>query len=166
MQLGSTFRQASGLLRPWTSLSSVRWGSSYPSVHVSTAEALERIRSESSQYVIANFLGRRYILSPHDLLTVPRIRDVAVGDIVSLSAIQELGSRQYTLRGDPVLPKGTVDVKAMVVEHTKGRMERIVKFKRRKGYQRRIDHKQRYTRLRIGPIHIAPTATTFEETNS
>jgi len=129
-----------------------------PQAVASATDALKLIRSEPSQYVIATFLGRRYILSPRDLLTVPRIRDVGVGDVLSLSAIQELGSRQYTLRGDPVLPHGTVNVTATVVEHTKGRMEKIVKTKRRKGYRKTIEHKQTYTRLRIGPIEIGTSA--------
>ncbi|KAF8315356.1 hypothetical protein DL93DRAFT_2079092 [Clavulina sp. PMI_390] len=120
----------------------------------STAQAIDLIRSEPSQYVVAVFLGRRYILSPRDLLTVPRIRDVSVGDILNLNAIQEVGSRQYTLRGDPVLPKDTVRVTAVVVEHTKGALQKIEKFKRRKGYHRSLDHKQTYTKLRIGPIHL------------
>ena len=122
----------------------------------STAEALELIRSEPNYYVIANLLGRRFILSPRDILTVPRIKDVAVGDVISFSAISEAGSRTYTLRGNPILPSGTVRVQATVIEHTKGKLEKIEKFKRRKGYHRIIHHKQTYTRLRIGPIEIAP----------
>jgi len=122
----------------------------------STQHALDLIRSEPSKYVVAVFLGRRYILSPRDLLTVPRIPDVAVGDILGLNAIQEVGSRQYTLRGEPTLPADTVRVSAVVVEHTKGALEKVEKFKRRKGYRRSLDHKQPYTRLRIGPIEIAP----------
>lgn len=126
-----------------------------PSV-ASTQHALDLIRSEPAKYVVAVFLGRRYILSPRDLLTVPRIPDVAVGDVLGLNAIQEVGSRQYTLRGEPTLPADTVRVNAVVVEHTKGALEKVEKFKRRKGYRRSLDHKQPYTRLRIGPIEIAP----------
>jgi len=53
-----------------------------------------------------------------------------------------------------ISPAGTVTVKATVVEHTKGRMEVIVKKKRRKGYKKTIKHKQTYTRLRIGDITV------------
>lgn len=116
--------------------------------------ALDLVRSQPSQYVVATFIGRRYILSPRDLLTVPRMRDVKVGDVLALSAIHEVGSRDYTLRGDPVLPEGVVNVQARVVEHTKGRMEEIFKKKRRKGYQKTIKHKQTFTRLRIGDIEL------------
>ena len=88
------------------------------------------------------------------MLTVPRIRDAKVGDIVALDQILELGSREYTLRGNPVIPTEHVKVEATVVEHTKGKMEYIFKKKRRKGYQKTKQHKQTYTRLRIGPIEL------------
>ena len=93
-------------------------------------------------------------MTPRDLLTVPRLRDVKVGDTLTLDAIHELGSREYTLRGNPVISPDRVKVDATVVEHTKGNMEFIFKKKRRKGYRKTIQHKQPYTRLRIGNIEI------------
>ncbi|RDB23442.1 Homocitrate dehydratase, mitochondrial [Hypsizygus marmoreus] len=123
----------------------------------STSAALDLIRSQPSQYVVASFAGRKYILTPRDLLTVPRLRDVKVGDVLALDEIHELGSREYTLRGNPVIPPSHVKVEATVVEHTKGKMEFIFKKKRRKGYQKTITHKQPYTRLRIGNIEIPIT---------
>lgn len=120
----------------------------------STAAALQLIRSQPSQYVVASFAGRKYILTPRDMLTVPHLRDVKVGDVLVLDEIHELGSREYTLRGNPVIPTNTVKVEATVVEHTKGKMEFIFKKKRRKGYRKTIQHKQPYTRIRIGDIEI------------
>ncbi|KDQ61668.1 hypothetical protein JAAARDRAFT_45224 [Jaapia argillacea MUCL 33604] len=120
----------------------------------STSSALSLIRSQPSQYVVAAIAGKKYLLAPKDLLTVPRLNDVRVGDILSLSEIHELGSREYTLRGAPLIPQEAVRVQATVVEHTKGKMEVIVKKKKRKGYTRTIKHKQPYTRLRIGSIEV------------
>ncbi|RPD64362.1 hypothetical protein L226DRAFT_611905 [Lentinus tigrinus ALCF2SS1-7] len=120
-----------------------------------TTNALSLIRSQPSQYVVASLAGRKYLLTPRDLLTVPRLKDVKVGDVLKLSDIHEIGSREFTVRGNPVIPSEQVRVEATVVEHTKGRMEVIFKKKRRKGYERTVYHKQTYTRLRIGPIDIA-----------
>jgi len=120
----------------------------------STSHALDLIRSQPNQYAIASIAGKKYLLAPKDLLTVPRLNDVRVGDVLSLSEIHEVGSREYTLRGSPVIPTSHISVEATVVEHTKGKMEHIFKKKRRKGYERTIPHKQTYTRLRIGPIHV------------
>jgi large subunit ribosomal protein L21 len=125
-----------------------------PQMPPSTTHALALIRSQPNQYVIASIAGRKYLLAPKDLLTVPRLNDVRVGDVLSLSQIHEVGSREYTLRGSPVIPSSHVAVEATVVEHTKGKMEYIFKKKRRKGYERTVPHKQTYTRLRIGPITV------------
>jgi large subunit ribosomal protein L21 len=120
----------------------------------STADALAAIRSQPQHYVVASVAGKKYLLAPKDLLTVPRLKDVKVGDVLDLSDVHEVGSREFTLRGEPTFPAGTVSVTATVVEHTKGALERITKFKRRKGYKKVVLHKQPYTRLRIGPIHL------------
>jgi large subunit ribosomal protein L21 len=119
-----------------------------------TSSALTLIRSQPSQYAVAAVAGRKYLLAPKDLLTVPRLNDVAVGDVLALSDIHEVGSREYTLRGAPLIPSTTLQIQATVVEHTKGKMEVMIKKKRRKGYQKRIEHKQTYTRLRIGPFEF------------
>jgi large subunit ribosomal protein L21 len=120
----------------------------------SMTSALALIHSQPSQYAVAAVAGRKYLLSPRDLLTVPRLNDVAVGDVLELENIHELGSREYTLRGTPHLSSDVVKITATIVEHTKGQMEFIVKKKRRKGYKKTIQHKQTYTRLRIGPFEF------------
>ena len=53
-----------------------------------------------------------------------------------------------------VLSPEVVRVRCVVVEHTKGPMERIEKFKRRKGYDKVVTHKQPYTRLRVDAITL------------
>ncbi|GJJ11301.1 hypothetical protein Clacol_005533 [Clathrus columnatus] len=121
--------------------------------------AVALLKSQPSHYVVASLHQRRYLLTPKDLLTVPHLKGVSVGDIIRLSQIHELGSRDYTLRGTPTIPSETVKINATVVEHTKGPMEVIIKKKRRKGYQKHIRHKQGYTRLRIGPIEFADSST-------
>ncbi|KAJ3525296.1 hypothetical protein NMY22_g10635 [Coprinellus aureogranulatus] len=69
----------------------------------------------------------------------------------------ELGSRDYTVRGNPTISPEKVQVQATVIEHTKGSMETKFKKKRRKGYQKTIKHKHPFTRLRIGDIVINPS---------
>ncbi|KAF8347782.1 ribosomal protein L21-like protein [Amanita rubescens] len=129
-----------------------------PATPGSADSALQLIRSQPSQYVVATFAGKKYILAPRDVLTVPRLRDVKVGDVLLLDKIHELGSRDYTLRGDPVISPERVKVDATIIEHTKGSLETKFKKKRRKGYQKTIKNKHPYTRLRIGSIEI-PIAT-------
>lgn len=108
---------------------------------------------------------------------MPRLKGVAVGDVIAFDKIHEVGSRDYTLRASegqtlaaaPTVSAandeetmaqtqaqaaGLVSCRATVVEHTKGQMEETVKFKRRKRYTKTIRNKSKYTRLRIGEIVI------------
>ena len=182
-------------------------------------EALSLLRSQPNHYVVASISGRTFVLSNSDLITLPRIRDVKLGDVLELDLVHEVGSRDYTLRAqdpahgarnpeggrfplalvrnneqnthsvrvatenlykmaDPasivpfsqswaakLIPSGLAHVGAalsrdivrvhcVVVEHTKGPMERIEKFKRRKGYDKVITHKQPYTRVRVDSITL------------
>lgn len=52
------------------------------------------------------------------------------------------------------LSSDVVRVRCVVVEHAKGPMERIEKFKRRKSYDKVITHKQPYTRVRVDAITL------------
>ncbi|WFD19670.1 hypothetical protein MCAP1_001906 [Malassezia caprae] len=182
-------------------------------------EALRLLRSQPNHYVVASITGRTFVLSQSDLVTVPRLKGVQVGDVLELDLVHEVGSRDYTLRAqDPaqgrrkpeggkfplvltrngadgsyavraateqqvsnavegemlpfsqswaaqLIPSGMahigkglsndiVKVRCVVVEHTKGPMERILKFKRRKGYDKVITHKQPYTRVRVDTITL------------
>ncbi|KAK0533941.1 hypothetical protein OC834_002066 [Tilletia horrida] len=162
----------------------------------STSQALSLLRTQPQHYVVASLVGRTFLLSLSDILTVPRLKDVRVGDVLELDRVHEVGSQDYTLRAqDPIAPRvraaqyantgvnplegantttkwttrlipaglaftgaslrpETVRVRCVVLEHTKGKMEYIVKKKRRKGYKKTIKHKQPYTRLRVEEIRL------------
>lgn len=61
-----------------------------------------------------------------------------------------LGSKEYTVIGQPVLP--SVKVVATVEEHDMTEKVIIYKKKRRKTYARKTGHRQPYTLLRIQEI--------------
>ena len=56
------------------------------------------------------------------------------------------------------IPTHVARCELTVLEHTKSPLERIVKSKRRKGYKKTIEHKQGWTRLRVGDIHLGDGA--------
>lgn len=53
-----------------------------------------------------------------------------------------------------VLDEEIVSVKVVVLEHTKGKLEKIEKTKRRKGYKKTIQHKGWWTKLRVEGIEL------------
>ncbi|GJN89228.1 hypothetical protein Rhopal_002207-T1 [Rhodotorula paludigena] len=171
--------------------------------------ALSLLASQPSHYVSALFMGRRYLLTPGDVLTVPKLKNVPVGARLALTRILEVGSRDYTLRAAhpashpaatvssavsarlaahrapvtlrppmaraiavdgvprdwqrhpdslPYLAPDVVSADLTVVEHTKGAMFEVEKFKRRKGYRRHLRSKLGFTKLRVGEIKLGAHA--------
>merc|ERR1711939_427395 len=159
------------------------------------------IASQPGQYLSALFMGRRYLLTPGDVLTVPKLKGVKPGDTLLLTRVVELGSRDYTLRAAssvssmseerfespatalrpplsraqdaqetprdwqrypdslPALRPGAfVRAKVTVIEHTKGRMFEVEKFKKRKGYRRTLRSKLAFTRVRVGDFEFPPAS--------
>lgn len=69
----------------------------------SNAQALSLLKSQPNHYAVASITGRTYLVSKGDLVTVPRLRDVQVGDVLVLDKVHEIGSRDYTLRAQDTL---------------------------------------------------------------
>lgn len=148
------------------------------SVPSSTSDALSLIKSQSTpstgRYILARLHARTYLLHPRDILTLPTLKPLqAPGSTLSLTKILEVGSREYSLRSPAAqakelkkgltwkekktvefatIPPEVVRCELTVLEHTKSPMERLLKKKRRKGYKKTIEHKQGWTRLRVGDI--------------
>ncbi|SDA02771.1 BZ3500_MvSof-1268-A1-R1_Chr11-1g03149 [Microbotryum saponariae] len=167
---------------------------------------LELLASQPSHYITCLLMGRRYTVTAHDVLTVPKLKSVRAGQRIALTRILEVGSRDYTLRAGPSpsslpparptsavsaklssfqpstpllrpamartiidrsgvprdwqrhpdsLPyfkEGEVKAQVLVLEHVKGKMFEVEKFKRRKGYRRTLRSKLEFTKLRVGDI--------------
>jgi large subunit ribosomal protein L21 len=142
-----------------------------------TPTAVSFITSSSTpshgRYVLARLHSRTFLLHPKDILTVPHLKgSPPPGTLLGLNRIMEVGSREYILRAPkavkdkthagaggealegerPVLPSNLVKCNLTVLEHTKSPLERKLLKKRRKGYKKTIQHKQGWTRLRVGDI--------------
>lgn len=148
----------------------------------STSSALSLIASQSTpstgRYLLARLHSRTYLLHPRDILTVPTLKPLSPpGTILALTRILEVGSRDYAIRSpaaggrerrrelrdpgrvaggwkDDIVPSWVARCGLTVLEHTKSPLELIVKKKRRQGYKKTIQHKQGWTRLRVGDIEL------------
>merc|ERR1711939_515866 len=203
-------QQQQSLLRPqaiartFASASAPRWARAAAVAEPETIDdetVVSLIASQPGQYLSALFMGRRYLLTPGDVLTVPKLKGVKPGDTLLLTRVVELGSRDYTLRAAssvssmseerfespatalrpplsraqdaqetprdwqrypdslPALRPGAfVRAKVTVIEHTKGRMFEVEKFKKRKGYRRTLRSKLAFTRVRVGDFEFPPAS--------
>ncbi|KAH9823285.1 hypothetical protein DFH28DRAFT_1118689 [Melampsora americana] len=128
-----------------------------PTTSIAKSQAQSLLKSQPSYYIKAKILGKFYRLSNHDLLTLPYIKDLKVGDLIQLTKITEIGSRSFTFKSkdhQTFLDDQWVDAKALVVEHSRGMMLTTVKKKRRKGYLKTIKNKPYFTKLRISNIDL------------
>ena len=82
--------------------------------------------------------------------------DVPIQTSIILDKVLLVGSTDYTVIGQPIIPSAKVI--ATVEEHEKTEKVIIYKKRRRKTYARKTGHRQPYTLLRISDIMGAKVA--------
>ena len=120
-----------------------------------TIAALESLRSQLNCYAVTEIVGRHYLITKNDLIVTNRLGDVDLGDIVQLNRVKELGSKDFTIKGDPYVSNDYYHITATVVEQPKGPFTEIIKKKKRNRRKKRITHKQTYTVLRVREVEVA-----------
>lgn len=120
---------------------------------------LSLLQGQPAHYIVAQLHARKYLLTPNDILTVPRIPSLKLGDTIRLDRVSELGSRNYTIKPsssssgsqaqEAYLGSDTVEAHATVIEHCKSALVKTEKFKRRKRYHRTITSKPAFTKLKV-----------------
>lgn len=103
-------------------------------------------------YAVIETGGKQYRVSEGDVVRVESLPS-SVGDEVSISEVHLVADGKKVRVGTPTL-KGA-SVTGTVVEEGRGRKVIAFKMKRRKGYKRKIGHRQNYTALRIDKIVVS-----------
>jgi|TARA_Y100001001_G_scaffold20073_3_gene17330 large subunit ribosomal protein L21 len=103
-------------------------------------------------YAVIETGGKQYRVSEGEIVRVERLAS-PVGDEVSISAVHFVVDGNDVQVGDPTIAGASV--KGTVVEEGRGRKVIAFKKKRRKGYRRKIGHRQGYTALRIDKIVVS-----------
>ncbi len=97
-------------------------------------------------YAVIETGGKQYRVQEGDILEVERL-DAKAGSTVSIPDVLAVSDGKELKVGTPLV-KGA-KVKAEVVDHV--RADKVVAFKRkrRKGYKRKIGHRQELTKLKV-----------------
>ena len=90
--------------------------------------------------------GKQYKVKNGQFITVEKL-DGQSGDHVEFTEVLMLADGDNVQLGEPYL-KG-VKVIAEIVEQSRGEKIDVIKFKRRKGYRRKIGHRQYITKLKV-----------------
>jgi large subunit ribosomal protein L21 len=111
---------------------------------------------ESDMYAILKSGGKQYRVAAGDTLDIEKL-DVPVGEKVELTNVLMMVDDDQVQVGTPTIENAVIA--GHVVGHVKGEKIVMFKSKRRKGYRRKIGHRQKYTRLHIDEIRLDSEAT-------
>ncbi len=107
--------------------------------------------------------GKQHRVQVDTLIDVEKL-DMPVGEEVILSEILAIGDGNGNVEvGTPYLENATVV--GEVVQQAKNKKLIVFKSKRRKGYKRKLGHRQQFTRLRITEIRHGSNSSEGENEN-
>ena len=101
-------------------------------------------------YAILKTGGKQYKVKSDDLVDIERLEG-EVGTKVTFSEILGIGEEGGKLQvGTPLIPGASIA--AEIVDQFRGKKLIAFKKKRRKGYKRKVGHRQEITRVKISAI--------------
>jgi large subunit ribosomal protein L21 len=102
-------------------------------------------------YAIVKTGGKQISLSPGDTVEVEKVEG-NVGDEVELSSVLFVKGEDTFLVGTPLVEGASVT--CGIVSQDKGKKIIVYKYKKRKGYRRKLGHRQLYTGLLVKEIKL------------
>lgn len=103
-------------------------------------------------YAIVATGGKQYKVQEGDVLKVEKLSG-NVGEQVTFDKVLMFADGEKVIIGQPTLDQ--VSVSGQIVDQGKNRKVIVFKYKRRKRYRRKQGHRQMFTAVKIGPIHMA-----------
>ena len=103
-------------------------------------------------YAVIETGGKQYRVSEGDVVRVERLAST-VGDEVSISEVHLVADGDKVQVGRPMVDGASVT--GTIIEEGRGRKVIAFKKKRRKGYKRKIGHRQNFHALRIDKIVVS-----------
>jgi large subunit ribosomal protein L21 len=97
-------------------------------------------------YAVFRTGGKQYRAIPGQRVRVEKL-EAAVGDAVEFDQVLMVGEGATVTVGKPLVAGGKVSAK--VIAQARADKITIIKFRRRKHYQRKQGHRQRYTEVEI-----------------
>ncbi|KAG0299234.1 hypothetical protein BGZ98_010214 [Dissophora globulifera] len=120
----------------------------------SSSSPINLLRDQLRYYAVAEIKNRPYLITKNDIIVLDRLKDVQLGDVIELTQIKELGSKDYAIKGQPYVSPEYFSIKATVIEQPKGKIVETFKKKRRKHFQRRYHIKPLHTLLRVSELEV------------
>ncbi|KAJ2844227.1 hypothetical protein J3B02_005031 [Coemansia erecta] len=121
----------------------------------SSIDLVNRLREQQKYYATVVIKGRPFTVAQNDIVVMDRIKDLELGDALALNQVTEIGSRDYTIKGQPLVDPSLFRIEATVIEHPDGKLFTVTKKKQRTAGQKTTYHRNYYTMLRISKIDVS-----------
>ncbi|KAI1209492.1 uncharacterized protein F4807DRAFT_426878 [Annulohypoxylon truncatum] len=121
----------------------------------SVAELFPLLRAQPSHYITVHIHERPYLVTEGDRVRLPFLmHGVLPGDVLRLDRASTIGSRDYTLLGQPYIDPALFECRATVLGVESEPLRVKIKTKRRNRRSQRVTSKHRYTILRISELKL------------
>ncbi|KAI1456866.1 hypothetical protein F4805DRAFT_430306 [Annulohypoxylon moriforme] len=121
----------------------------------SVAELFPLLRAQPSHYITVHIHERPYLVTEGDRVRLPFLmHGVLPGDILRLDRASTIGSRDYTLLGQPYIDSSLFECRATVLGVEAEPLRVKIKTKRRNRRSQRVTSKHKYTILRISELKL------------
>ena len=109
---------------------------------------------------LIEYLGKQFVIEKDSVLKVPFVSE-KVGAKINIDKILYFSDSEKKIVGSPYLKD--IQVQAEVVEHVRDKKIIVFKMKRRKGYQKKNGHRQKYSMLKINKISTKKKSVVSKE---
>ncbi|ORX69532.1 hypothetical protein DL89DRAFT_267727 [Linderina pennispora] len=156
MSLGLIGRRALGGLSQSARQYATAAAATAPAVKWSSesTDLINRLRDQQKYYATVLIKGRPFTVTQNDVIIMDRIKELELGDALALNQVTEIGSRDYTIKGQPLVDPSLFKIQATVIEHPDGKLFKVVKKKQRTAHQRTTHHRNHHTMLRISMLDV------------
>jgi large subunit ribosomal protein L21 len=100
-------------------------------------------------YAVVRTGGKQVRVAPGDAIRVEKL-DGAIGDRIELEEVLLVGGEGEARIGTPLVEGAKVV--GTITDQGRGEKITVFKMKRRKGYRRKMGHRQYYTEVRVDEI--------------
>ena len=97
-------------------------------------------------YAVIETGGKQYMVHEDEVVSVEKL-DADVGSSIEIAPVLAVSNGSELVVGNPAIEGASIT--AEVMEHYRGKKIVSFKKKRRKGYRRKVGHRQDLTRLKI-----------------
>jgi len=111
---------------------------------------------DSIMYAVFESGGKQYKVATGDTVNLERM-EIPVGGRVEIKNVLMIADSDQVKVGTPTIENAVIV--GHIVDHIPGKKIVVFKSKRRKGYRRKIGHRQKYMKVYIDEIKVEAEAT-------